>query len=110
MDVIAGKYPRQGDELFVSEDLISLWEDEDARNNNFMSESRLGSLKPLTNEQLAEVQTCGMFRSFLQFLSRAFTQQMRASSQMMYDLLLEAFAGTLVGCLYLNIQFVDLTK
>lgn len=110
MDVIAGKYPRHKDELFVSEDLINLWIEYDVKNNHYITSGNFKSLKTLTNEQLASVQTCGMFFSFIQFLLRSFTQQMRASSSMMYDLLLEAFAGTLVGCLYINVQFVDLTK
>jgi len=109
MDVVAGKYPRVGDELFASEDLLGLWEEEEEKSNVTFSKN-LYQLKPLTSSELAKVQTCGLFKSFLYFLSRAFTQQVRASSQMIYDLLLEAFAGTLVGCLYINVEFSDLTK
>jgi hypothetical protein len=189
MDVIAGKYTREGDPDFCAEDLITIWEemeeeqsfkqqqqqqqqqqqlqlggeeevkdsshgggDDDeegdgggggggegllltaggcggcggdspssgggggscsgawgsaAANNNRRGG---GPLRPLSASVLASVRPAGFWHSLGVFGHRAFTQQLRASQAMVADFLLEAFAGILVGCLYVHVEFVDLTK
>jgi hypothetical protein len=66
--------------------------------------------RPISQEVLSQVQPVGFGMSFLPFARRAFTQQRRAHGQLVADLLLEAFAGAIVGCLYLQLEFLNVTK
>ena len=120
MDVIAGKYPREGHDEFSAEDLIGLWEEQEkelalaahqrSRNLQGVRGAENGALKPLSPAILASIRPAGFMRSLAFFTARAVTQQLRASQQLVADFLLEAFAGVLVGCLYVHVEFVDLTK
>jgi hypothetical protein len=89
----------------------------EARLSEASSSSRTSAAggEPLTlfwmsPEVLASVRPAGCVRSLQYFAVRAVTQQLRGMDQLLADFMLEAFAGMLVGCLYVHVEFSDLTK
>jgi len=127
MDVIAGKVRREGESDFAAEGLIGLWEQHsfahgsshDAGSVDGGTGGGMGGgndddktlvMYKMSPEVLASVRPRGFWTSLWWFATRALTQQFRALDQQLADFLLEAFAGVLVGCLYVHVQFSDLTK
>lgn len=123
MDVIAGKYienspnSTEGDESLQVDKVAGLWKQHEAlllateSSSQTSNVSSHGEYKPITTEILSQVEPVGFGVSFYYFTKRAVTQQLRrASTHMVADLLLETFAGAIVGCLYLQLQFQDTVK
>ena len=107
MDVIAGKYFRNGDPGFVAEDLIDIWSE---REQSMQIQDDLNP-EPLDEKTLRAIQPPGFLRSFYVFAYRSSVQLfLRGYHQLVFDVGLEAFAGIIVGVLYTNVSFVQLRK
>jgi len=105
LDVIAGskKYPREGDpHVFEVQYLVNLWKVQEARQ---LPESSDIGLRPFS----PKAQPAGFWRSIRLFMVRAAIQQLRAYKQFLSDLLLESFAGILVGILFPHVALVSHT-
>uniref|UniRef100_A0A7S2W930 ABC transporter domain-containing protein n=1 Tax=Rhizochromulina marina TaxID=1034831 RepID=A0A7S2W930_9STRA len=109
MDVIAGKYPREADPDFKAENLIEMWEaQEDGGRASAVSWSHENTPTPVTATALILVRPAGFVRSLLIFCHRSFAQTLRAWPQLLADVVLQAFAGILVGILYVHLDFADI--
>ena len=107
MDVVAGKFKREDDQAICTEDLVELWED---RQEHQLPKPWVSDMpvRPLCAKTLLDIQPAGFWRSLRFFIARATTQHLRASHQLFSDIMLEAFAGVLVGVLYPHVSFHEM--
>ena len=105
LDVIAGstKYQCQRSTHFNSDDLVKLWKNQELEN---LSDASIQTLKPFTPRALP----AGFCCSLRIFMMRAAIQQLRAYKYFISDLMLESFAGVLVGILFPHVVLADFNK
>ncbi|GMI46325.1 hypothetical protein TrCOL_g9564 [Triparma columacea] len=107
MDVIAGKHPRKNDDEFEPSKLFQLWKDVQSEVHTGSPDTTIKTR--ISAAALESVKPMGFLRSFFMYMGRAILQYNKHKVTFISDIAMQVVAGAVVGSLYREFQFKQLT-